>query len=116
MSYAEYFKTILYKSYCTGEGELLKTKDVIAKDCFGLDFPVAYLSDFNNVLNPSGLYKNGFYQLKIINTMHYMISWIEIVKDKPELMIADTNNRGIGVLARTAKRINKEHFAWLLEI
>ena len=116
MSYTEYFKILLEKKCCNEDGKLLLTKNKITPVCFGFDYDVVYLSDFSNVINPSQLYKNSFYQLKIINTMHYMITWIENIKDTPMLLLADTNNRGIGILARLAKRVDKDHFAWLLEI
>jgi hypothetical protein len=36
--------------------------------------------------------------------------------DKGVLMISDTSSRGIGVSAKTCKRVDKTHFSWILEI
>jgi len=112
MSYSEYFKTLLDKNCCNEAGKTLFVKDKIAPICFGFEYDVKYLTNFDNVLNPDKLNKDSFYQLKINNSSHYMISWIE----KIELMLADTHDRGYGVLAKTAKRVDKEHFEWMIRI
>lgn len=116
MTYEEYFKTLLDYDCCNEAGKTLLTKDKIAPKCFGFKFSVDYIEDWNIVLDPSSLNPNSFYQLKIHTSDHYMISWIEKLKGKPELFIADTNDRGYGIPAKTAKRIDKNHFRWILEI
>ena len=112
MPYAMYFESLLKNKCCNEAGNMLLTKDNIAPLCFGFEYPVDYLYDFDNVLNPSNLDPESFYQLRIINSSHYMCSWVENSK----LMIADTHDRGYGVPAIGAARIDKEHFSWMMKI
>lgn len=116
MSYEEYFGLLLKNKCCNKAGKTLFTKDIIAKKCFGFDFKPIYIEDWNFVIDPSSLNPDSFYQLKIHTSDHYMISWIDNIKGKSELFIADTNDRGYGVIAKKAKRIDKSHFRWILEI
>jgi hypothetical protein len=116
MSYAQYFKMLMDAKCVAPSGYLLKEKNVIAKSVFGMTQNRNYLMDFKNVRNPSMLDRNSFYQIKLVNPMHYMISWIEEKETGPTLMIADTHNRGIGVMALGKSRINGTFFKWLLKI
>jgi hypothetical protein len=115
MQYSDYFAKLLRTGCCNEAGYLQVEKNKASK-IFGVTQNVDYLKDFENVINPEFLDPNSFYQLKLIKPMHYMIAWVEIIMGKSVLMIADTHDRGYGVPAIGADRIDADHFCWLLKI
>ena len=116
MSYADFFGTLIKKDWCEPNGKLLIGKDRVCKDIFDYYFEIKYFQDFEDVLNPFRLDVNKFYQMRIINTSHFMSCYVQNVDGKPTLMLSDTNDRGIGVKAEGQKRIDNKCFSWLLEI
>jgi len=112
LTYTDYFKKLLRTGCCDEAGYLQVEKNKASK-IFGVTQNNDYLMDFENVLNPEFLDPDSFYQLKLINSMHYMIAWVE---DSNVLKIADTHDRGYGVPAIGADRIDQKHFKWLLRM
>lgn len=112
MPYEYYFKLLLENKFCNAAGKTLVFKDKITPVCFGFDFTPEYIEDWRIVLDPSDLDPTAWYQLKIDNTSHYMLSCVHNNK----LIIFDTHDRGYGAPAIGAKRIDKEHFKWLMKI
>jgi hypothetical protein len=116
ISYVDFFGKLIKNSLCEPNGKLLINKELLCRDIFGFDFTIKYFQDFEDVLNPFRLDMNKFYQMRIINTSHFISCYIELEDKKPVMMLSDTNDRGIGVKAEGCKRINPKYFSWLLEI
>lgn len=112
LSYRNFFQKSYEKKLVEENGNMLITKDKLCPIVFGFDFKLKYSHNFEDVLNPILLNPDKFYQMRILDRSHFMSCYI----DKGVLMISDTSSRGIGVSAKTAKRIDKVHFAWLMEI
>jgi len=112
MAYSYFFKTLIDKKYCEPNGNLLITKDVLCKEVFDYEMELKYFKNFDDVIDPFRLDENKFYQMRIINSSHFMSCYIQDGK----LYLSDTNDRGIGVTAVGKKRIAREYFSWLLEI
>lgn len=112
MAYSYFFKSLIDKKYCQPDGTLLIKKDQLCKEIFNYDFEIKYFQDFKDVLDPINLDSEKFYQMRIINTSHFISTYVQDGK----LYLSDTNDRGIGVLAVGKKRIDKNYFSWLLEI
>lgn len=122
MSYREFFRTMLTtiikdpengNNYgCLPNGRFNVGKEYVAKQLFGYNFKPEFVYDFGHVVNPANLDPESWYQMKLKNTDHYIIT---CVKDDI-LLIFDTGKRGVGVPAIGASRIDEQHFKWLLKL
>jgi len=112
IEYADFFTQMLNQGFCEENGNITETKDKIMKRLFNADFGILYFEDFEDVINPFRLNKDSLYQMKIVNSMHFIICSVE----NNLMLIYDSGKRGIGVPAIGAKRINETYFKWLLEI
>jgi len=93
-------------------GEMIVTKSVFCPMVFGFNFDLVYFSEYEDVVNPVRLNPDKFYQIRIVNTSHFMGAYIE----DGILKLSDSHNRGIGVPAAQADRVNQACFDWLLQI
>jgi len=112
IEYADFFTQMLNQGFCEENGNITETKDKIIKRLFNADFGILYFEDFEDVINPFRLNKDSLYQMKIINSMHFIICSVE----NNLMLIYDSGKRGIGVPAVGANRINEKYFKWLMEI
>jgi len=124
MSYREFFSKMLTtiikdpkngNNYgCRDDGYLNVSKECIAKQLFGYNFKPVFFEDFEDVVNPTvRLDPDSWYQMKIKNSDHYMLSCLD---DNGIMLIFCTGKRGVGVPAIGASRIDEQHFKWLMEI
>ena len=113
IEYAEFFKLMLDHEFVTPSGFFSVNKDKIMDDLFGVDFDLEYIKDFEDVINPFRLDKESLYQMKLENSMHFIICGVD---DHNIMLIYDSGSRGVGVPAIGAARINEKYFKWLLKI
>jgi len=113
LDYKDFFKLMLDHEFVTPSGFFSVNKDKIMDDLFGVDFDLEYIKDFEDVINPFRLDKDSLYQMKIEDSMHFIICGID---EHNIMLIYDTGLRGIGVPAIGANRINEKYFKWLLRI
>jgi hypothetical protein len=113
IEYKDFFKLMLDHEFCTESGFFNVGKDKVMEDLFGVDFDLEYYKDFEDVINPFRLDKESLYQMKIDNSMHFIICSID---DHNITLIYDSGKRGIGVPAIGSDRINEKYFKWLLRI
>lgn len=112
ITYADFFYQCLKKKYCESNGKILVQKTYLSKKIFDYEFEVIQFKDFEDVLNPFRLNPEKLYQMRIVNSSHFMSCYLQ----DNILMLSDTSKRGIGVIAARASRVNAEDFAWLLQI
>ena len=113
IEYADFFKLMLDHDFCRDDGFINISKDAIMEDLFGVDFDIEYVKDFEDVINPFRLDKESLYQMKLENSMHFMICGVD---DHNIMLIYDTGSRGVGVPAIGTKRVDENHFKWLMRI
>jgi len=113
IDYKDFFKLMLDHEFCTEGGFFNVGKDKVMEDLFGVDFDIEYVKDFEDVINPFRLDKESLYQMKLENSMHFIICGVD---DHNIMLIYDSGSRGVGVPAIGAARINEKYFKWLLKI
>jgi hypothetical protein len=104
---------MLDHEFVTESGFFNVGKDKVMEDLFGVDFDLEYIRDFEDVINPFRLEKDSLYQMKIDNSMHFLICGVD---DHNIMLIYDSGSRGVGVPAIGAKRVDENHFKWLMRI
>ena len=112
MTFEEFLRTCLKKKQCDETGNIIVQKTELCKKIFKYDFEIVQFKEFEDVLNPIRLNPDKLYQMRILNGSHFMSCYIQ----DGILMLSDTSKRGIGVIAARASRVNKDDFAWLMEI
>ncbi len=111
IEYADFFAKMLNQDFCEENGNIIETKDKVMKRLFNINFDILYFEDFEDVINPFRLDKDSLYQMKLVNSMHFIICSVDKL-----MLIYDTGKRGVGVPAVGANRINEKYFKWLMEI
>jgi hypothetical protein len=113
IEYKDFFKLMLDHEFSTESGFFNVGKDKVMEDLFGVDFDLEYVKDFEDVINPFRLDKDSVYQMKLDNSMHFMDCEVD---EHNILLVYDSGNRGVGVPAIGADRINEKFFKWMLRI
>jgi hypothetical protein len=113
IEYSDYFKLLLEHDFVKPNGYFNVLKNKIMFDIFGINFKLTYFEEFEEIINPTRLNKESLYQMKLVNSMHFIICSV----DKSGLvLIYDTGTRGVGVPAVGANRVNEKYFSWIMEI